>query len=81
LPDTSRNPNEFSRDENFARSACGSYDIEGLPVGHNYMAYAERFVGLATPGDFSDALNDLCASSNAPACTTPAVNTNFNPRI
>jgi hypothetical protein len=30
------------------------------------------------PGDFSDALNGLRAG---PACTTPAVKTNFNPRI
>lgn len=59
----------------------GSYAIERLPVGHNYTIYAEPLVGLATPGDFSDVLNDLCAPSSAPACTTPAVNTNFNPRI
>ena len=59
----------------------GSFDIERLPVGHNYMIYAEPLVGLATPGDFSDALNDLCAPGSASPCTTPAVNTNFNPRI
>lgn len=59
----------------------GSFNIERLPVGHNYMIYAEPLVGLATPGDFSDALNDLCASSSASTCTTPAVDTNFNPRI
>lgn len=59
----------------------GSFDIERLPVGHNYLIYAEPLVGLATPGDFSDALNDLCASSGAGACTTPAADTNFNPRI
>lgn len=58
----------------------GSFAIERLPVGHNYTIYAEPLVGLATPGDFSDALNDLCASA-APECTTPAVKTNFNPRI
>jgi len=59
----------------------GSFDIERLPVGRNYIIYAEPLVGLATPGDFSDALNDLCASGFPMACTTPAVNTNFNPRI
>ena len=58
----------------------GSYGIERLPVGHNYTIYAEPLVGLATPGDFSDALNDLCAPSSVPACATPTVNTNFNPR-
>jgi Matrixin len=59
----------------------GSYDIERLPVGHNYLIYAEPLVGLAAPGDFSDALNDLCASSSTSTWTTPAVDTNFNPRI
>jgi hypothetical protein len=59
----------------------GSFDIERLPVGHNYMIYAEPLVGLATPGDFSDALNDLCAPGSASPCTTPAVNMNFNSRI
>jgi len=38
-------------------------------------------VGLALPADFSDALNDLCASAAATVCATPAVDTNFNPRI
>jgi hypothetical protein len=56
----------------------GSFAIERLPVGHTYMIYAEPLVGLAVPGDFSDALDDLCSSG---ACSTPAVDTNFNPRI
>ena len=58
----------------------GSYDIERLPVGHNYKVYAEPLVGLVSPGDFSVALGDLCPSGGPSACTTPAVNTNFNPR-
>jgi hypothetical protein len=59
----------------------GSFDIERLPVGRNYLIYAEPLVGLALPSDFSDALNDLCASAATSVCTTPAVDTNFNPRI
>jgi hypothetical protein len=59
----------------------GSFDLERLPVGHNYLVYAEPLVGLATPEDFSGALGDLCSSSAAPTWSTPAVNTNFNPRI
>lgn len=59
----------------------GSYDIERLPVGHNYMLYAEPLDGLATPANFSNALNDLCAVGAGSPCTTPAVNTSFNPRI
>lgn len=57
----------------------GSFDIERLPVGHNYLIYAEPLTGLATPGDFSGALDDLCSPSATPSCTIPAVNTNFNP--
>lgn len=59
----------------------GSFDIERLPVGRNYLIYAEPLVGLATPGDFSDALNDLCATGSSSACVTPGVISNFNPRI
>jgi len=56
----------------------GSFAIERLPVGYNYLIYAEPLVGLAVPGDFGDALDDLCSSG---ACSTPAVDANFNPRI
>ena len=56
----------------------GSFDIERLPVGHSYVVCAEPLTGLATPGDFSGALNDLCSTAT-PACTVPSVDTNFNP--
>jgi Matrixin len=59
----------------------GSFDIERLPVGHSYLIYAEPLDGLVGAGDFSNALDDICSSSAATVCTTPAVNTNFNPRI
>ncbi len=59
----------------------GTYRIERLPVGHNYKLYAEPLVGIAAPSDFGIALGDLCSSGGSAACTTPAVNTNFNVRI
>jgi hypothetical protein len=59
----------------------GSFDLERLPVAHSYIIYAEPLDGLAAPGDFGIALNDICASSATTVCTTPAVNTNFNPSI
>lgn len=59
----------------------GSFDIERLPVPHNYLIYAEPLDGLVTPGDFANALNDLCPASGPSACILPPVNTNFNPRI
>lgn len=58
----------------------GSFGIERLPVGHNYAIYAEPLVGLAGPGDFGEALGDLCGGS-ASQCATPTVNTSFNPRV
>jgi len=58
----------------------GSFGIERLPTGHNYMIYAEPLDGLVAPGDFSESLGDLCSSTGSAACTTPAADTNFNPR-
>ena len=59
----------------------GSYDIQRLPVGHNYIIYAEPLVGLTVPSNFSNAFGDLCSSAGGSACTTPAANVGFNPRI
>jgi hypothetical protein len=59
----------------------GSYDLARLPVGHAYELYAEPLSGLAGPGDFGVALNDLCGANAAPPCNTPAANTEFNPQI
>jgi hypothetical protein len=56
----------------------GSFDIERLPVGRSYTVYAEPLIGAVAPSDFSEALGDLCSSG---ACTTPAVDTDFNPRV
>ncbi|MGA8409277.1 MAG: matrixin family metalloprotease [Candidatus Acidiferrales bacterium] len=58
-----------------------SFDIERLPVGHNYNLYAEPLVGLALPADFSDALAGLCSATVTPTCQTPAANANFNVRV
>lgn len=59
----------------------GSFDVERLPIGHTYMLYAEPLDGLVAPGDFANALGDLCPKSGVSACTLPPVNTNFNPHI
>ena len=58
----------------------GSFNIERLPVGHNYWIYAEPLVGLAQRGDFGGAMGNVCPVIGASPCTTPAVDTNFNPR-
>jgi len=59
----------------------GSYDLARLPVGHAYELYAEPLSGLAGPGDFGVAFDDLCATNAAPPCNTPAANTEFNAQI
>jgi hypothetical protein len=57
----------------------GSYSIGPLPVGRTYQIYAEPFVGAVSPNDVVGGLFTLCGSPSAPACTVPAVITNFNP--
>ncbi len=59
----------------------GTFAIERLPVGRDYAIYAEPLVGLATPGEFGVALQDLCSSGGASECATPTVDTDFNPRF
>ena len=53
----------------------GSYDIERLPIGHNYVIYAEPLVGIATPDQFGVAISDLCATGATRDCAVPTVNT------
>jgi hypothetical protein len=59
----------------------GSFDIERLAIGHNYMLYAEPLDGLVVPSDFGDASDTLCPQTGPSACALPPTNTNFNPRI
>lgn len=56
----------------------GTFRIQRLPVGRNYIIYAEPLTGIATPDDFSDVLGGLCAASGSGSCSVPQVNTNFN---
>lgn len=56
----------------------GSFEIQRLPVEHNYIIYAEPLDGIFTADDLSVVLGGLCSSSGSGACTAPGVNTNFN---
>ena len=49
----------------------GSFDLERLPIGHNYNLYAEPLMGLALPSDFSNALTNSCSSTGAPSWQRP----------
>jgi hypothetical protein len=55
-----------------------SYEIERLPLNHNYKIYAEPIEGLVTPANFNDSFADICVTNAASRCTTSAANTNFN---
>jgi hypothetical protein len=59
----------------------GSYRIERLPLGRNFIVYAEPLDGLATGQSFYETANGLCGESQPNPCTPPAVNTNFTTRI
>ncbi len=58
----------------------GTFDLERLPIGHNYKLYAEPLIGIAQPSDFGDILTDPCSGA-VPACSSPPANTNFNVTI
>src|ERR1700722_11270314 len=57
----------------------GSYEIERLPLNHNYKIYAEPLEGLVTPANLSDPLISLCGPPSALSFTTLAAHTNFYP--
>jgi hypothetical protein len=59
----------------------GTYELDRLPVGHSYIVYAEPIDGVATPGDFGQAVSELCGTGSTMECSSPAVDTNFSVRI
>ena len=65
----------------------GSYSIERLPTGRNYLVYAEPLNGAADPSRFSNAITTLCRNSTTDpgwpsqqACTVPPVDVTFTVR-
>jgi Matrixin len=66
----------------------GSYTIEKLAVGHDYLVYAEPLNGAVAPAQISNATATLCRNSATDTgwpplqgCVVPAVNTSFTLRI
>jgi hypothetical protein len=59
----------------------GSFRIERLPIGHDYLIYAEPFDGAAPSSTIQTAADDVCAAGSNSVCKPPAVNTNFTTRI
>jgi hypothetical protein len=65
----------------------GTYEIDGLAVGHSYTVYAEALNGAVDPSQFSNAIVSLCRNATTDAgwpplqgCVVPAVNSSFTTR-
>jgi hypothetical protein len=66
----------------------GSYEIDRLPVGHNYAIYAEPLDGVVLPAQITPATASLCRNVTTDAgwpplqgCVVPAVDTSFTVRM
>ena len=65
----------------------GTYEIDGLAVGHSYTVYAEALNGVVDPSQISNAIASLCRNASTDAgwpplqgCVVPAVETSFTTR-
>jgi hypothetical protein len=65
----------------------GSYEIDGLAVGHSYIVYAEALNGAVDSSSISNAIATLCRNVMTDpgwpplqGCVVPAVNTSFTTR-
>jgi hypothetical protein len=65
----------------------GTYEIDGLAVGHNFTVYAEALNGAVDPSQISNAISSLCRNATTDpgwpplqGCVVPAVNTSFTTR-
>ena len=65
----------------------GSYEIDGLPVDHRYLVYAEPLNGAVAPAQISPAILALCRNASTDAgwpplqsCVVPDANISFTTR-
>jgi hypothetical protein len=65
----------------------GTYEIDGLAVGHSYAVYAEALNGAVDPSSINNAIVPLCRNATTDAgwpplqgCVVPAVETSFTTR-
>lgn len=65
----------------------GTYEIDGLAVGHGYTVYAEALNGAVDPSQISNAIVSLCRNATTDAgwpplqgCVVPTVETSFTTR-
>jgi hypothetical protein len=65
----------------------GTYEIDGLAVGHSYTVYAEALNGAVDPSQFNNAIVSLCRNTVSDpgwpplqGCVVPSVDTSFTVR-
>lgn len=65
----------------------GTYEIDGLAVGHSYTVYAEALNGAVDPSSINNAIVPLCRNATTDAgwpplqgCVVPGVNISFTAR-
>jgi hypothetical protein len=65
----------------------GTYEIDGLAVGHSYTVYAEALNGAVDPSQFANAIVSLCRNAVSDpgwpplqGCVVPAVDISFTAR-
>src|SRR2546427_9176998 len=65
----------------------GTYEIDGLAVGHSYTVYAEALNGAVDPSRFDNAIVSLCRNTVSDpgwpplqGCVVPVANTSFTTR-
>jgi hypothetical protein len=65
----------------------GTYEIDGLAVGHSYAVYAEALNGAVDPSSINNAIIPLCRNATTDAgwpplqgCVVPAANISFTAR-
>ncbi len=65
----------------------GTYEIDGLAVGHSYTVYAEALNGAVDPSQINNAIVSLCRNATSDpgwpplqGCVVPAVETSFTTR-
>jgi hypothetical protein len=65
----------------------GAYELDHLPINHNYTVYAEPLDGVVSPAQITPAIATLCRNSTTDpgwpplqSCVVPAANTSFTTR-
>lgn len=59
----------------------GTYELDRMPAGQNYIINAEPLEGIVNPSDFGQLLEKLCAAGPRTEFAASLVNLNFSVRV